>query len=178
MNVGSRLKRYRRAKKLRLVDVAQQVGISVSYLSMIENDRVSVSVSTLQDLVAVLEISMVDLFAMNSDENHRIIYKAERKEQTYSNGVSEAFLTFKKDSGLETAIIKFPGNSEIVHKSGHVGEEFTYVLKGSIQFFLEENAYDLEEGDIIYYNSSLAHSWGNSGKEISEILVVNTPSTF
>lgn len=59
------------------------------------------------------------------------------------------------------------------HPAG--SEEFVLVLKGEIDFEIESEHIFLREGDTIYFNGEIPHSWVNNGKETAEILFVWTP---
>lgn len=161
-----------------LKDVAGKANLSVSFLSQVETGRTSASVATLQTLARILGINMADLFSKTEDEDYSVLYRKYQEVHHHPSGVEETFLMFHANSALETTVIKFPPHSRISHKSGHEGEEFTYVLRGLIKIYLGEHDFILEKGDMIYYNSSLDHSWENPGDGESEILVSNTPSTF
>jgi quercetin dioxygenase-like cupin family protein len=56
-------------------------------------------------------------------------------------------------------------NDENVHLSTHAGEEFDYVLEGTMRFVHDGHFYDLEPGDSVYYNSGLPHGIYATSKE-------------
>ena len=60
----------------------------------------------------------------------------------------------------------------------HEGEEFLYVLRGTLHISLEEEKYLLKTGDSFYFESSLPHRWDNPGRSETWVLWVNTPPTF
>lgn len=152
--------------------------ISVSYLSQIENNKVNASISTLQILANVLNIQVADLFIQSEKKDYSIIRKDERKTYGGADGIKESILFFHEESSLETTIIDFVPKSSMKYKSKHVGEEFTYVLQGKITINLDNQVFNLDQGDIIYYDSDLEHSWENKENEKTSILVVNTPKSF
>jgi mannose-6-phosphate isomerase-like protein (cupin superfamily) len=58
----------------------------------------------------------------------------------------------------------------------HEGEEFIYVLEGSVEVVYGKNKYTLEAGDSIYYDSIVAHHvHAYSGKTAKILGVVYTP---
>ena len=66
-----------------------------------------------------------------------------------------------KDRLSETFVVIAPyiegDNDENVHLSQHEGNEFDYVLEGTMRFVHAGHYYDLEPGDSVYYNSGMPH---------------------
>lgn len=56
--------------------------------------------------------------------------------------------------------------------SSHEGEEFIYVLKGTVEIIYGKNSYILEEGDSIYYDSIVAHHVHAADENSAQILGV------
>lgn len=178
MDIGSRLRRVRGAKHMRLKDVAEAADISISFLSQIENNKVNASISTLQTLANTLDIQVSDLFMQPEKSDFKIIRKEQRRNYKGTDGITESILSFRDDSALETTIIEFPPKSKIKSKAKHEGEEFTFVISGSINVCLDNQVFKLNEGDIIYYVSLLEHTWENIENERAVVLVTNTPVSF
>jgi len=60
----------------------------------------------------------------------------------------------------------------------HEGEEFIFVLRGSLKIELEGKEYELRAGDSFYFESSTPHAWRNAGKSKTQLIWINTPPTF
>lgn len=76
-------------------------------------------------------------------------------------------------------MIRLPPNADSAQDSSHTGEEFCYIVSGSVRVVLDnKDTFDLNEGDILYYHSDIPHRWHNISDEEAEILVVNTPATY
>ncbi|KAF0092505.1 MAG: DNA-binding protein [Fusobacteria bacterium] len=178
MDIGSRLRRVRVAKHMRLKDVAEAADISISFLSQIENNKVNASISTLQTLANTLDIQVADLFMQHETSDIKIIRKEQRRNYKGTDGITESILSLREGSALETTIIEFPPKSKIKIKAKHEGEEFTFVISGSINVWLDNQVFKLNEGDIIYYISLLEHTWENTENERAVVLVTNTPVSF
>jgi len=83
----------------------------------------------------------------------------------------------KSDRNMEPFIIDFKVDAEESHElSSHEGEEFLYVLEGTIEVIYGQNNYVLETGDSIYYDSIVSHHVHSSNDETAKILaVIYTP---
>ncbi len=62
-NLGNRLRELRQSRGLTLEQVASETGLSVSFLSMVERDKVSISVDNLERLARYYEVHMVHFFS-------------------------------------------------------------------------------------------------------------------
>ena len=60
----------------------------------------------------------------------------------------------------------------------HRGQEFGYVLEGSLQLIVCDEIYEINAGDAFSFNSSLPHCYQNVGDISARIVWVNTPPTF
>lgn len=75
-------------------------------------------------------------------------------------------------------MVTLPPNSDVGHKFAHPGEEFVFVLEGTLQVELEETVYTVEAGESIHYSSTIQHFWANPTDRELKLLTVTTPSIF
>ena len=68
------------------------------------------------------------------------------------------------------------GEEEVLEMYSHKGEEFLFVLEGTITLYLEDRKYIMYPGDSIHFNSSKKHNWTNKTARIARILTVNSPN--
>lgn len=74
---------------------------------------------------------------------------------------------------------RIPPKSGSDRSYSRVGEEFIYMLKGSLEFWLDElQSHVLQEGDSFGFESNLRHRWFNPNDEEAVLIWVNTPPTF
>ena len=61
----------------------------------------------------------------------------------------------------------------------HQGEEFIYMLSGTLEIWLDElECFVLRQGDGFWFESTLGHRWFNPAKTEAVLLWINTPPTF
>jgi transcriptional regulator with XRE-family HTH domain len=82
MILGERLKNIRNARALSLEDLAKKTGLTRSFLSQIEKNRTSPSISSLIKIAQALETRIGDLFLEEHDRENYIIHENER--ETYA----------------------------------------------------------------------------------------------
>ncbi len=182
--LGTKLRYARRRKRLRLKDVAAEVGCSESLLSKIECDKVTPSLRVLHRIVSVLETSIASLFSDPAGSEVTLYRQGERPLIVIDPADSpgpirlERLTPHSEDQSLEGNIhVVSPGASnggEIKHE----GEEVGYVLEGTFELTVGSTTYALKAGDSFFFRSELPHSYRNPSEEEARVLWVNAPPTF
>lgn len=178
-SVGLRIRALRRKRGLTLQQFSEQVNVSTSYLSQIENGRANTNLAILQRIASALLVPIIDLFSDENTFQVSVVRKSDRRTYPLDCEGTEHFLFSQIRTALQVAIIELPPHCAVPQADQHPGEEFTYVLSGKLQMWVGENlSYELDAGDIIYYRATLPHRWENRGDEPLKVLVANTPATF
>ena len=177
MDIGGKLKRLRIKNQLTLEDVANRSELSKGFLSQLENNNCSPSISTLEDILEVLGSSLHEFFSENKEDT--IVFRPndcfenEQEEYTISYIVPNA----QKNSIEPIKITINPGgkSNEIVP---HDGEDFGYVLYGTATLVYGKEKHIMNEGDTFYvYCNENYHIENNSDKPCS-LIWISTPPFF
>jgi transcriptional regulator with XRE-family HTH domain len=176
--VGRQLRHLRHTRGLSLRTLADQSGLNINTLSLIENGKSSPSVSTLQLLSQALDVPIAFFFESEPIKK-KVVYQP--KDQR-----SRSLLQDKSLENLGKDLAGSAVQPFIVHlKSGagsgrrpivHTGYEFVYCLSGSIQYQVEQEDYPLQTGDSLLFESNLPHRWKNVHHEESSILLIFFPT--
>lgn len=163
VNVGRRLRELRSKSGLSIRALAEQSGLNVNTLSLIENGKTSPSVSTLQQLAAALQTPITAFFEVETIPQKIVFQNAvERSAATFAHGTLADLGTGFTRPGLEPfEVILEPradsGDTPIVH----TGVEFVYCLEGCIEYEVDGQAYRLNPGDSLLFEAHLPHRWRN-----------------
>jgi transcriptional regulator with XRE-family HTH domain len=185
IRIGFHLRRERRLKKLRLKDVADATGLSVSLISKIETNSVGPSLSTLHQVAQALGTSISALFAMEESPAQVVCRKQQRpiagKVQSISewDGIeAEIMVPYAEGRLLEgfVFVMEPGGNSGGVLQ--HEGEECGYVLEGRLELCVGGKKHLLSPGDSFFFPSTVPHTYRNPGKVTARVVWINTPPTF
>ena len=141
--------------------------------------------AALRRLANAFEVSLAVLVAsVDSPLNIAPVRKGSGYRFERENGrhhmVDETFLHLSRNARMQPEIMLFSPGAKTRCIAPHPGEEFTYVLEGSVLFvYGEQHDFLLDEGDFIEYSSAISHRWENpdSSKE-ARILVCCTPPTL
>jgi transcriptional regulator with XRE-family HTH domain len=178
-SIGTRLRSIRKSQGLSLRQVAERVGCTPSYLSMVENDKLDPSASRLKSIADALGSTIVKLFS-EQNEDDIVLRRSERQRVAFrgSKLTIEILIHQGPDKKLDArlAIMEPGGGSEGDY--AHQGEEFGYVLKGTLELTVEGIAYTLREGDTFYFESRQPHRFRNVGDDEVQILWVNHPPSW
>jgi DNA-binding transcriptional MerR regulator/mannose-6-phosphate isomerase-like protein (cupin superfamily) len=176
-SIGPRLRRLRTQRSLMLGHVAHAVGVSIGFLSAIEREQMSASIATLRRLARFYQINILSLFDP-SEANPGRVKPHERKILDAGPGVRMELLSWG-NTMMEPHLFRIAPSAGSGESYAHEGEEFLFILRGSLEISLANGErLCLEEGDSFYFESSNEHRWKNPGKKEALVLWVNTPPTF
>jgi DNA-binding transcriptional MerR regulator/mannose-6-phosphate isomerase-like protein (cupin superfamily) len=176
-SVGARLRRMRMKYGYSLAQVAREAGVSVGFLSAVEREQMSASVSTLRKLARFYQLNILSLFNP-SDANPGRVQPKDRKILNAGPGVRMELLAWG-NTMMEPHLFRIAPSAGSGESYAHEGEEFLYIIRGTLEIAIDNGeTMRLEEGDSFYFESSNAHHWRNPGKRETLVLWVNTPPTF
>jgi uncharacterized cupin superfamily protein len=177
IDVGRRLRVLRTGQDLSIRSLAEQSGLNVNTLSLIENQRTSPSVSTLQQLAQTLHVHISAFFETDHGEKQVVHQKAgARPHAAVTHGSIEDLGAGMPRFGAEPLIVTLAPNAD----SGktpivHTGREFVYCLEGHIAYTVDSEIYLLEPGDSLLFEAYLPHHWKNLDTTPSRNLLVLCP---
>lgn len=162
--IGERVKRLREEKGLTLDELSNLTGFEVEFLKRIENNEVKPQLGTIMRLSKALDSAFGRLVSGVGNKLYSITRKDEQKivsRTTSKKGQQKAY-TYKslapevQGRHMEALIVQLETLTE-PEASCHDGEEFIYVLDGTVSLRIGEDAFDLEPGDSAYYLSTTPH---------------------
>ncbi|HOP40868.1 MAG TPA: XRE family transcriptional regulator [Geobacteraceae bacterium] len=167
-DIGTKLKKIRQGKKLTLKEVAEKAGCSIALLSQIENNNISPPIATLSRLAKVLDFKLSTLFEHEDDE---VRFEVVRKghKQSFSRFIPlrnkkfphfhEPYFRKIANKKMTPYLINLSDDISDTLSYSHEGESFIYVMNGRFELFLDSQWIDLEEGDCVYFDTSLSHRY-------------------
>ena len=182
-DAGQKLKKLRAAKGITLQDVSNATGLSVSFLSLVENGKSGISFSNMQKILQCFDSTIHDL--IDTVDGVRVV-RFEDAERIRSDIDGVRVLSLVKAAKNKKIwpgyFIMEPGSS--MGEFQHEGEEFAHIIQGKIEVTLtdpktaEKEKYILTEGDTIYYPSTHLHKYVNLSRQRSIFIAAVTPPTF
>jgi len=178
IDIGKKIAKYRKAKKLSSKELAKLAEITPSMLSQIERGLANPSIQTLKVLAKNLDIPTFMFFLEETSTSDLIVREDRRKKMVVDN-LSYELLSPDFKGNLATVIMNVPPNTTSSEKLlSHKGEEIALILEGKIKIYLNEEEYILEKGDSVKIPTNLRHKWENTFTQNAVVLFSVTPPIF
>ncbi len=179
-SMGERLAAVRHQLGLSQRRAAELSGLTHGAICMIEQDKVSPSVASLQKLLTVYGLPLSRFFAEEElSRPPQVVIKGDQLIELGSQGVSMKLVhngNNRRQLGfmLET----YPPGTDTGGQVTHQGEEVGTVLEGSVILTVAGESYQLEAGDSYVIDTGEPHSFSNPSGETCRIVSAHTPASF
>ena len=181
INIGKKIKELRKKQKMSIAELASKADLSSGLISQIERNLVTPSITSLWKIAQSLQVSIGYFF----DEDVKyitnpVVRRNERKRIIVSNNNAiYELLSQDLNRKIEFLYITIkPGDCSSKDFVTHEGEECGIVIKGRLMVKMIDREYILEEGDSIYFDSTIPHRYVNIGDEVCESIWAMTPPSF
>ncbi|MEU3571428.1 XRE family transcriptional regulator [Kitasatospora sp. NPDC036755] len=175
--MAGRLRVLRKQNRLSLEALAEQVGVTKSYLSKVERGISEPSISTALKLAHALKVDVGRLFSDEVEPELVTVVRAGERTPIGPGtdpGAShyEGIATGLSGKRMVPFVMYPPTAPSDPPFKSHLGEEFFFVHAGSAVLEFPGRSVELGPGDSVYFNSALPHRCRSTGPEPAEILVV------
>jgi transcriptional regulator with XRE-family HTH domain len=161
MDLGSRIRKLRRRQFRTLQEIADRCGFTRSLLSKIETGRTVPPVATLSRIAAALGVGISALLdgAGQTGTVHAPAADAGRDGLVLTDKgyAFHAFAPRRSDKLMQPFLFEVRRGQVKPHKLSHRGEEFLYVLEGTIKYRVGSAEYRLSVGDSLYFDAETEH---------------------
>lgn len=178
MEIGSKIKELRILKGLTQEELADRSELSKGFISQLENDVTSPSISTLEDILQCLGTTVSEFFAAE-EAAPQVVFGYDdyfEKDDDELKNKTEWIIPNAQKNMMEPIRMTIEAGGQTYPDNPHEGEEFGYVIKGELTIVLGKNKYKAKEGESFYYTSDKKHYI--TSKKGAEVLWVSTPPSF
>lgn len=180
--IGEKLRTLRLRKKLGLVELGKHTGFSAALLSKLERGKLYPTLPTLVRIAAVFNVGLEYFF---NDERKRHLVSVVRRQdrQRFPERPGTPDISYFFES------LDYPANSrklssyyaefqriakERLKPHSHPGAELIYVLTGTLVVTIGSESHKLCEGDSLYFDSAIPHSYWRADEAACSALIVTT----
>lgn len=178
MNIGEKIKRLRTANSLTLQELADRCELTKGYISQLERDLTSPSIATLTDILECLGTDLGAFF--NEAVDGKIVFKEDDVfvKETDENYIINWIIPNAQKNKMEPILVELGSYGKTKLDEAHEGEEFGYVLSGSIMLYYGNHAFKVKKGESFYFKTNKRHYIENTSKNTARIIWVSTPPNF
>ena len=177
MELGAKIKDLRVKNGLTQQELADRTELSKGYISQLETDVTSPSIATLADILQCLGTNLGEFFS--GEPSERIVFD---ENDMFTNDNDEVKITWlvpdSQKNDMEPILMQIGPGGSSQEMPPHEGEEFGYVLSGSVMLRLGERKFRVKTGGSFCIHPTAAHCLINTGKRPARVLWVSTPPSF
>jgi len=178
VELGQRIRALRIERGMTLEDVVARSGLTRSWLSKVENFRVTPSLHGLMEIAGALGVPVARLLDdLDTRPEFVFVKRGEglqiMRDREVSNIVYESLAHERAHRAMDPFVLTVPGGGGGRSKAlSHEGEEFLRVLAGRVRFHYGTAEHDLATGDSLYFDAATPHRLSNPWPKPAEVLCV------
>jgi transcriptional regulator with XRE-family HTH domain len=179
--VGARLKRMRQVFGLTQRELARRAGVTNGAISLIEQARVSPSISSLKKILDGIPMSLAEFFTIDLAAPEEMFFRAvDLTEIAFEDQISFRMVGSRlKHRALQMLHETYrPGADTGEAMLRHEGEEAGVIVRGRLMVTVGDQEQTLAAGDAYYFKSRIPHRFRNPFDDVCEVISANTPPSF
>ena len=177
--IGNKLRRLRLRKSMGLLELSRHTGLSPALLSKLERDLMHPTLPTLLRISLVFDVGLDYFFNSEPAPVLEIVRKKDRLRFPESPDRTPVTYYFESldfpvpNRRLNSYLAEFqPVETGRARPHQHRGIEFLYLLTGRLELSVGDDRHDLSDGDAIYFDSNVPHSYRRAGSKATTALVI------
>ena len=172
-DLGERLRGLRAQSGWTLEELARQTALSKSYLSRLEDGDRQPSLAALLSISRAFGVSLAALFAEEQSSRSEVVTQADKTHSQQGNGlIYRALSSASRPVSMQPVRVTVPATRTGTERYQHDGEEWLYVLAGTLQLTLTEDTFVLSPGDAAHFDAREPHRLTALGGEDAELILV------
>ena len=167
------------AKNLTQEELADRSELSKGFISQLERDLTSPSIATLVDILQCLGTNLNEFFS--DDEEEQVVFGDEdyfEKKDTDLKNTIEWIIPNAQRNMMEPIRLTLAPGGATYPDLPHEGEEFGYVLQGSVKIHVGNKVYKAKKGESFYFTPHAKHYIEASSSSGARLIWVSTPPSF
>jgi len=162
VDIGGRLKGLRSLMDITPEQMAKSLNLNLDEYISYENGLKDFSFSFLFNAANLLGVDILDI--LSGDTPKLMTCALVRKGDGYVIRRDDAYeykhlaYTFTNKKAEPFLVTVEPQETQSASPHTHDGQEFNYIISGSLEFLIEDMTYVLEEGDSVYFDSGIPHT--------------------
>ena len=180
MEIGAKIKKLRLQRGLTQEELADRCELSKGFISLLERDLTSPSIATLTDILECLGTDLTAFFSEKAEE--KLVFGEDdmyvKTDEEGLKGSIQWLVPTAQKNRMEPILVEIGPHGETAEDEPHEGEEFGYVLSGTLKIILGDRIERVKRDESFYFRPTASHRLVNAGKTPCRVLWVSTPPSF
>ncbi|MCW3462051.1 helix-turn-helix domain-containing protein [Chitinophaga nivalis] len=180
IQISNKIKEKRKSKGITIQELADKADVSKGLISQIENNRTVPSLLVLINIIKALNLDMNEFFNEIDQQTQgaKVIIKQKAAYQEFEKEPAKGFVYKRvltknvKNFPVDIVLLELKKGARRAHSVKTDAYEYKYIIKGKVEYQIDNEKYVLEEGDSLFFDGRLGHKPANIGEENAQILVV------
>ena len=175
IEIAARIKEVREKLGFSIQDIISNTTINKYDYQDYESGQIDIPVSAILQIAACFKVDINVL--LTGEEPHSTGFSITRKGEgvsveRHSQYKYQALVSDFANKKGTPFILTIDASDEEVHYNSHSGQEFVYVLDGTIKIYFKDDVYSLKEGDSVYFDAKISHAVKTENGERARVLAV------
>ncbi len=175
LQISSRIRELREVLGIEAEDLASRIGVSPKVYMQYEAGSIDIPISKLYDIAYHLNTDMTVLLTGEQPrmDTHCIVRAGHGIDIERYPGYQYSSIAFNfKNREMEPLLVTLSPEDKPALPVVHDGQEFNYVLEGTVRLTLGKNSYDLHAGDSVYFDPRIPHAQAAAGGTAKFLTVI------
>lgn len=179
MEIGSKIKNLRLLKGLTQEELGDRCELSKGFISLLESDKTSPSMATLEDILNALGTDFAHFF--KEESGSRVVFGKDdfsvKQDSELKNEICWLIPNAQKNE-MEPILVTIEPGGSTYPDNPHEGEEFGYVIEGTVTIVLDEERHPAKKGESFYLTCDKPHFIENNTGRQAKIIWISSPPSF
>ena len=179
MKIGEKIRFLRQQNQLTQEELGDRCELSKGFISLLERDMTSPSISTLMDILEALGTDISTFFA--SEEEEKVVFTQKDfavKTESEEKSVITWLIPNAQKNNMEPILLELQSGGRTYPDTPHEGEEIGYVLEGTITLVIGSKKHTVKPGESFLIHPDKPHYIVNNGKRTAKLLWISSPPSF
>jgi transcriptional regulator with XRE-family HTH domain len=175
LEIGRKIKALRLASELTQSELAARARLTKGFISQFERDQTSISLDSLLDILDALGVTITEFFG--DIGQIRKVFSPKDRILVTEKGVDkfEILVPGSTNNLMDPIIVRLAPGERLAQDGPHAGEEFGYILSGTLTLLIGKKAYKIPARHCFYFEADETHQLVNKGKTKVSFLWVTSP---
>lgn len=179
LQLGTKIRNLRNQSSLTQQELADRTELTKGFISQLERNQTVPSIPTLLDILKCLGTTPAAFFEEVDTEDivfHKEDFFEKDNEEQKSN--IKWLVPSAQGNMIEPILVELQAGGTTFEDKPHEGEEFGYILDGSIRLTLGKASYVVNKGETFYYTADEKHHIEANGERNAKFLWISVPPSF